>query len=102
MAYPEVADSEKQTFQLTPDMIDLLVIVAELTEKHNSMSDKDAAKPVYKDVIKDLNRQINEKMHSYGFDLYEVRQRLELSIRQIIKARALAQNILHNLVDERI
>lgn len=101
MAYPELlADG---TIQLSHDMIDMLVAVIELTEGHKSLSDADPTKSAYMNIIVKLNAKINEDMHKLGLeDLFEVRNRLELSIRSIIRARERAYISLQNVIDAKI
>ena len=100
MAYPQFSATNLRTVELPLDLIDKLVTVAEVTAKHKSMSDDDAAKQVYLEVAQALNGQINEEMHKLGLnDLFEVRQRLELPITRIVNARKLAFTSLQNVVD---
>ena len=101
MAYPEVrADG---TIRLSHDMIDMLVAVIELTEAHKSMSDSDIAKAAYLKMIVSLNAKINDDMHKLGLeDLFEVRNRLELSVRSVIRARRQAYSSLHNVIEAKI
>lgn len=100
MAYPQFSATNLRTVELPLDLIDKLVTVAEVTAKHKSMPDDDAAKQVYLEVAQSLNGQINEEMHKVGLnDLFEVRQRLELPITRIVNARKLAFTSLQNVID---
>lgn len=103
MAYPIMHDANSKQVQLELDLIDLLVAVTEITDKHKTLPDSSEVKTIYLQMANHLNETINGLMHEAGLhDLFQVRSMMELSVRNIIKSKGIASKTLQKLIDERI